>query len=117
VINYGDSNARKDERYSHISRLVCGGIVMSFLLGFFGITFETSIYYLISGGFFSFAVLHFILAFFVRCPNCGKCLTIQGLQAVHPASIHKSWSSVVFHWFSGRVGCIHCGSTVSTNDL
>ncbi len=93
------------------------GMAISFLLGYFGIKFNMPVYYLIFGGFFSFAVLHFALAFWVRCPNCGKCLTVQGFQAVHPASIHKSWSSVVFHWFSGSVGCIHCGSIVSTNDL
>ncbi len=37
---------------------------------------------LISGfsGLLIFSVIHFILSFFVRCPNCSKCLTVQGFS-------------------------------------
>ena len=102
---------------TYIAWLFLGAMTASFVLGYFDVTYNMPVYYVIFGGFFFFAIVHFILAFWVRCPNCNKCLTIQSLHEVHPASIHKSWSSVVFHWFSGRVGCIHCGATVSTSDL
>lgn len=102
---------------TYIAWLFLGAMIASFVLGYFEVTYEMHVYYVIFGGFFLFAFAHFVLAFWVRCPNCNKCLTIQGMHGVHPSSIHKSWSSVVFYWFSGRVGCIHCGATVSTNDL
>lgn len=102
---------------TYIAWLFLGGMIASFVLGYFDVTYEMPVYYMVFGGFFLFAIIHFVLAFWVRCPNCNNCLTIQGMHGVHPTSIHKSWSSVVFHWFSGRVGCIHCGTTVSTNDL
>ena len=63
------------------------------------------------------AVVHLVLALLVRCPFCARCLTIQIGFTVHPDSIDKSWSSVVYNWFSGEVGCIHCGRTVSTRKL
>jgi hypothetical protein len=68
------------------------------------------------GGFFILVILHLILAYFVRCPNCGKCITAQGFGKPHPDS-GGDWSKVVWHWFSGSVACIHCGSKVNTNAL
>ena len=102
---------------TYIAWILLVAMIASFVLGYFGIKFEMPVYYVVFGGFFLFAFIHFALAFWVRCPNCNKCLTIQGMHGVHPASMHKSWSSVICHWFSGSVGCIHCGATVSTNDL
>lgn len=61
-------------------------------------------------------VLHLFLAYFVRCPQCQKCLTVQGLGSPHP-STSGGWAKVVFTWFSGRVQCIHCGATVDTKNL
>ena len=88
---------------TYIAWLFLGAMTASFVLGYFDVTYNMPVYYVIFGGFFFFAIVHFILAFWVRCPNCNKCLTIQSLHEVHPASIHKSWSSVVFHWFSGSI--------------
>lgn len=102
---------------TYIAWLMLAGICVSFILGFFDVKLAVRIYVIIFGSFFSFALMHLILAYWVRCPYCKKCLTIQGLGAAHSDSIHKTWSSVIFHWFTGRVGCIHCGKTVSTNDL
>jgi len=102
---------------TYFSWLFLAGMVATFVLGFFEIKLEMKAYYLIYGGFFSFALIHFVLAFWVRCPYCNKCLTIQGFDRPHSESIHKSWSPVVLYWFTGRVGCIHCGQTVSTSDL
>lgn len=91
--------------------------IISFALMFADIIFEPTFYVFMMGSFFFFALFHLVAAFWVRCPNCNKCLTIQGFDEVHPDSIHKSWSSVVFHWFSGEVGCIHCGVKVKTDDI
>lgn len=102
---------------TYIAWLFLAGMCASFALGYFDVKFEMKSYVIIFGGFFCFGLLHLVLAFWVRCPNCNKCLTIQGLKPTHPESIHKTWSSVVFYWFTGRVGCIHCGKAVSTNDL
>ena len=65
------------------------------------------------GAFMCFVALHLVLACFVRCPSCKKCLTIQGFGKVHPAA-KGGWSKVVCRWFSGTVQCIHCGATVKT---
>ncbi len=63
-----------------------------------------------------FGFFHFILAFFVRCPHCSKCLTIQGFKPPHPKS-DGDWSKVIVKWFSGSVVCIYCGKTVDTNGI
>jgi hypothetical protein len=68
------------------------------------------------GAFFVSVGVHLLLAFFVRCPNCNKCITVQGFKEPHPAS-SGGWSKVVWHWFSGSVVCIHCGSRVNTHAL
>lgn len=62
------------------------------------------------------AAVHFIFAFFVRCPHCNKCLTIQTFTSAHPAST-MNWASVVTKWFTGSVVCIHCGKRVDTKNL
>ena len=62
------------------------------------------------------ALMHAILAYFVRCPHCNKCLTVQGFKKPHSASF-GDWSKVVWHWFSGTVVCIHCDNRVDTNAL
>ncbi|MBT3021704.1 MAG: hypothetical protein KUF77_05885 [Candidatus Thiodiazotropha sp. (ex Lucina aurantia)] len=103
--------------FTYLAWMFLAGMAICFLLGYFGIKFSMPVYYLIFGGFFAFAALHFVAAFWVHCPSCGKCLTIQGFRGVHPGSINKSWSSVEFHWFSGSLGCIQCVRVVSTNDL
>ena len=67
------------------------------------------------------AVVHGGLAYFVRCPHCSKCLTVQGFQKPHPNSRvsgkKDAWVVVVLQWFSGSVVCIHCGNEVDTNAL
>jgi glucan phosphoethanolaminetransferase (alkaline phosphatase superfamily) len=62
------------------------------------------------------AFCHIIFAFFVRCPSCNKCITVQGFKTPHSDS-DGSWSNTVAKWFSGSVVCIHCGQKVNTNDL
>ena len=70
---------------------------------------------------FFFSQLAFIvLAFFFRCPSCGKLLFIQGWGPWHPARNRvligflgiASWVAVardiVFH---RKFTCIHCGET------
>lgn len=68
------------------------------------------------GAFFVSTAVHLVLAYFVRCPNCRKCITVQGFKDPHPSS-KGDWSKVVWYWFSGSVVCIHCGSRVNTNTL
>ena len=68
------------------------------------------------GAFFASAAAHLVLAYFVRCPSCSKCITVQGFKKPHPSS-EGDWSKVVWNWFSGSVVCIHCGSRVNTNAL
>jgi hypothetical protein len=63
-----------------------------------------------------FGLVHLVTSFWVRCPHCNKCLTIQGFKEPHPES-SGDWGAVVFKWFSGHVVCIHCGQTVDTNGL
>ena len=66
--------------------------------------------------FVCFAFIHLVLAYFVRCPHCNKCITIQGINKPHPMS-DGSWSKTVTKWFSGYVRCIHCGNGVKTNGI
>ncbi len=65
--------------------------------------------------------VHAVLAFFVRCPHCSKCLTVEGFKKPHPKSrmvyIINGWGAVALQWFSGNVVCIHCGKEVNTNAL
>ncbi len=68
------------------------------------------------GAFCISAILHLFLAYFVRCPNCGKCITAQGFSRPNPNS-GGDWSKVVWYWFTGSVVCIHCGNRVNTNAL
>jgi hypothetical protein len=67
------------------------------------------------------AVIHGGLAYFVRCPHCSKCLTVQGFERPHPNSRssgnRNAWAVVVLQWFSGSVVCIHCGNEVDVNAL
>ena len=67
-------------------------------------------------GFLVFAAVHVVLAFFVRCPRCNRCLTIQTFKQPHPDS-SGNWASVVAKWFSGSIVCIHCGNRVDTKNL
>jgi hypothetical protein len=60
-----------------------------------------------------FGVAHMILGYFVRCPNCNRCITVQGFKEPHPDS-DGGWENTVLKWFSGRVRCIHCGRSVRT---
>jgi len=65
--------------------------------------------------------IHILLSFFVRCPHCGKCLTIQVLRAkngkANQDKILNGWATVVINWFSGNINCIHCSKVVDTNNL
>ena len=70
----------------------------------------------IFGAFALFTLAHLVLAFFVRCPSCNKCITVQGINKPHPKS-RGGWSGVIWRWLSGSVVCIHCGSQVNTNAL
>ena len=67
------------------------------------------------------AIIHAILAYFVRCPHCNKCLTVQGFAKPHQNSRvsgkKDAWVVVVKQWFSGSIVCIHCGKEVDTNAL
>lgn len=66
-------------------------------------------------------VLHIVFAYFVRCPYCNKCLTIQGFAPIHEQSEKRfgfdGWAVVVIRWFTGKVTCIYCGKEVNTNAL
>ncbi|WP_274015935.1 hypothetical protein [Vibrio parahaemolyticus] len=66
--------------------------------------------------FIFFSFVHLILACFVRCPHCNKCITIQDINEPHPMS-DGSWSKTVIKWFSGYVRCINCGNGVKTNGI
>ena len=68
------------------------------------------------GAFLISGIFHLLLAYFVRCPNCFKCITVQGFKKPH-ASSKGDWSKVIWYWFSGTVVCIHCGEEVDTNAL
>ena len=66
------------------------------------------------------ALLHIVLAMFVRCPECNKCLTIQigrGVSSTKASWLLSGWGFVVAKWFSGKVVCMHCGVEVNTNAL
>jgi len=92
-------------------------------LGFimFGVRTEGVAAVLVSGfsGLLLFAVIHFILSFFVRCPSCNKCLTAQGFSTPSndPSGRPNSWSYVAIRWFFGNVYCIHCNAKVDINAL
>ncbi len=78
--------------------------------------------FIVSGAMlFLLAIAHLILAYYVRCPHCNKCLTAQGFAPPHKNSrvIGKTeaWVVVVKQWFSGSIICIHCGNEVNTNAL
>jgi len=66
-------------------------------------------------------VLHVVFAYFIRCPYCNKCLTIQGFAPTHENSerqfIFNGWAVVVMRWFTGKIVCIYCGEQVNTNVL
>ena len=67
-------------------------------------------------GFLFSGVVHFVLAFFVHCLHCSRCLTIQTFKRPHPAS-SGDWALVVAKWFSGLIRCIHCRVRVDTQNL
>lgn len=77
---------------------------------------DASLFFWLVGLFACAALVHAVLAYFVRCPNCQKCLTVQGFKEPHPAT-SGGWQKVVTKWFSGTVQCIHCGATVQTDGL
>ena len=68
-----------------------------------------------------FAIGHIVIGYFIRCPHCNKCLTIQGFGPVHEKSERRfsfgGWAVVVIRWFTGKVTCIYCGEEVNTNAL
>ena len=96
-----------------------GGVMLPITGAFFKELFPVAITLFITG--FAIMPIHLVLAFFVRCPHCGKCLTIQGMRPPHESfekgGALNGWATVVVKWFSGSVGCIHCGKNVDTNNL
>ncbi len=81
--------------------LKLGSVAIIFPIGFVGVVL--------------FGASHAALAYFVRCPECNKCLTVQGFKS--PVGVNNSWSYVAAKWFTGSISCIHCGSKVNTNAL
>ena len=62
--------------------------------------------------------LHLISGYFLRCPFCGKCLTIQGFEKTHANAEHiHTWDKFMLLWYSGKVVCWHCGEEMSTKTL
>jgi len=64
-----------------------------------------------------FSVLQFLLSFFVKCPNCGKAITVSFFKKPHPNSNVDSGTELALKWFSGKVCCIHCGKKVDTTGI
>jgi len=65
--------------------------------------------------FLCFASGHFILGIYLKCPNCGKRPTVQGIRAIHPSSEKSAgldgWAVVVINVIrKNQFRCIHCGS-------
>ena len=61
------------------------------------------------------ALGHLVLGIYLKCPNCQKRPTVQGFQAIHPASNKvagiSGWAGVIVNIISkGKFKCIHCGS-------
>lgn len=64
--------------------------------------------------FMFFAFGHIILGTCLKCPNCVKRPTVQGIKPVHPSADTKTginaWSVVILNIVSkGKFKCIHCG--------
>lgn len=57
------------------------------------------------------SIVHHFLAFFVKCPNCGKSLMVRGFKKIKPET-HDSGLEVAFLWFTDKVHCMHCGVKV-----
>lgn len=62
------------------------------------------------------SIAHYILAFFVKCPECGKLLTIRGFKEVK-RNTHDSGLEVAFLWFTNKVYCMHCGKKVDKSAI
>jgi hypothetical protein len=63
-----------------------------------------------------FAIIHHILAFFVKCPKCSKLLTVRGFNKIKPDT-HDGGLEVAFLWFTNKVYCMHCGEKIETNGI
>jgi len=62
--------------------------------------------------FLSLAVIHTVLAFMLKCPNCNKRPTVQGLS-IHPDAEEayklNGWAAVIVRVaFDKQFRCIHC---------
>lgn len=103
----------------YITWLFLSLLVFSFILILFAL--EVGAFIAMAGfaGILLFGFVHAVLAYFVRCPSCNKCLTVQGFSKTLPYGNKyiTGWSYVAVKWFSGSVKCIHCGSNVNTRDL
>jgi hypothetical protein len=62
-----------------------------------------------------FCFLHYGLAVLVKCPKCQKHLMISWSKHTHENAPYDNGTEVAFHWFKGKVVCIHCGEEVETN--
>ncbi|WP_157581949.1 hypothetical protein [Shewanella woodyi] len=62
-----------------------------------------------------FCLLHYALSLLVRCPSCHKILMFSWSKHTHQNSPCGNGTEVAFHWFKGKVVCIHCGETLNIN--
>jgi len=63
----------------------------------------------------AFCFLHYSLALLVKCPSCHKLLMFTRSKDTHENSPCDNGTEVAFHWFKGKVICIHCGEMLETN--
>ena len=66
-------------------------------------------------GFFPGAILYFVLAFFFRCPACGRLVLVQTFRPLHPAARKISglagWSAIVLDVLKhAQFTCMYCGA-------
>ena len=62
-----------------------------------------------------FGITHVILSFKLKCPNCNKLITGQGLSPTHNKARKRKylneWSTVVLDvLLKGNFMCFHCGT-------
>jgi len=63
-----------------------------------------------------FSTIHYLLAFFVKCPKCGELLTVRGFKKIKPDT-HDSGLEVAILWFTNKVHCMHCGQKLDKNGI
>jgi hypothetical protein len=88
-----------------------------FAAGLFG-QFNFSLLLFLFSGIVLLALLHLILAIYLRCFNCGKRPTVQGLGKTHSKARKRwgmvGWSVVIIDVLTIKsFRCIHCGEKLS----